>query len=82
MKQRAALLRTYMFSEKVALLDEPFSALDMLTNDNAQGEYYLTDVPKLFIADGKKVEAYTIGDTCEIYGVNTVEDLEFCEKNL
>ena len=31
MKQRAALLRTYMFSEKVALLDEPFSALDMLT---------------------------------------------------
>ena len=28
MKQRAALLRTYLFSEKVALLDEPFSALD------------------------------------------------------
>lgn len=31
MKQRAALLRTYLFSERVALLDEPFSALDMLT---------------------------------------------------
>ena len=31
MRQRAALLRTYLFSEKVALLDEPFSALDMLT---------------------------------------------------
>ena len=28
MKQRAALLRTYMFSHDVALLDEPFSALD------------------------------------------------------
>ena len=27
MRQRAALLRTYMFSQKVALLDEPFSAL-------------------------------------------------------
>lgn len=31
MRQRAALLRTYMFSQKVALLDEPFSALDAIT---------------------------------------------------
>ena len=31
MRQRAALLRTYMFSQEVALLDEPFSALDALT---------------------------------------------------
>ena len=31
MRQRAALLRTYMFSKEVALLDEPFSALDSLT---------------------------------------------------
>ena len=28
MRQRAALLRTYLFSQNVALLDEPFSALD------------------------------------------------------
>lgn len=40
MKQRAALLRTYLFSEKVALLDEPFSALDMLTK-SAVHEWYL-----------------------------------------
>lgn len=31
MRQRAALLRTYLFSRQVALLDEPFSALDALT---------------------------------------------------
>ena len=31
MRQRAALLRTYLGSEGVALLDEPFSALDALT---------------------------------------------------
>ena len=31
MRQRAALLRTYLFSQDVALLDEPFSALDSLT---------------------------------------------------
>lgn len=67
----------YVFDSKAL-----FENLSKLKNDNAQGEYYLTDVPKLLIADGKKVEAYTIGDTCEIYGVNTMEDLEFCEKNL
>ena len=40
MKQRAALLRTYLFSGEVALLDEPFSALDMLTK-GAIHEWYL-----------------------------------------
>lgn len=31
MRQRAAFLRTYLFSDEVALLDEPFSALDAIT---------------------------------------------------
>lgn len=31
MRQRAALLRTYLFSGKTLLLDEPFSALDAIT---------------------------------------------------
>lgn len=31
MRQRAALLRTWLFSQELALLDEPFSALDPLT---------------------------------------------------
>ena len=46
MKQRAALLRTYMFSEKVALLDEPFSALDMLTKGTVH-EWYLDVMEKI-----------------------------------
>uniref|UniRef100_UPI004056AD2E ABC transporter ATP-binding protein n=1 Tax=Agathobacter sp. TaxID=2021311 RepID=UPI004056AD2E len=46
MKQRAALLRTYLFSEKVALLDEPFSALDMLTK-GAVHEWYLNVMEKI-----------------------------------
>ena len=46
MKQRAALLRTYLFSEKVALLDEPFSALDMLTK-RAVHEWYLDIMEKI-----------------------------------
>lgn len=39
MRQRAALLRTYLFSGSVALLDEPFSALDMLTKQSVHGWY-------------------------------------------
>lgn len=39
MKQRAALLRTYLFSERIALLDEPFSALDMLTKQSMHAWY-------------------------------------------
>lgn len=40
MRQRAALLRTYLFSQDVALLDEPFSALDTLTK-TAVHQWYL-----------------------------------------
>ncbi len=40
MRQRAALLRTYMSSKGVALLDEPFSALDTLTK-SAMHQWYI-----------------------------------------
>lgn len=40
MRQRAALLRTYLSSNGIALLDEPFSALDTLTK-SAMHEWYL-----------------------------------------
>ena len=40
MRQRAALLRTYLFSGDVALLDEPFSALDTITK-SAIHRWYL-----------------------------------------
>lgn len=44
MRQRAAFLRTYLFSESVAILDEPFSALDMLTK--AQLHNWYMDIMK------------------------------------
>ena len=40
MRQRAALLRTWLCRNRVALLDEPFSALDTLTRTALQ-EWYL-----------------------------------------
>lgn len=53
MRQRAALLRTYLSSKGVALLDEPFSALDMITKSNIH-RWYLEvmsqiDLSTLFI---------------------------------
>ncbi len=46
MCQRAALLRTYLFSDNVALLDEPFSALDTITKGNLQ-TWYLEIMEKI-----------------------------------
>ena len=46
MRQRAALLRTYMFSKDVALLDEPFSALDTITKSSMH-KWYLDVMDKI-----------------------------------
>lgn len=46
MRQRAALLRTYLFSQDIALLDEPFSALDTLTK-SAIHRWYLDVMEKI-----------------------------------
>ena len=67
----------YVFKSKLL-----FEGLKKLKNNNAQGEYYLTDMPKIFILEGKKVETHAITNEVEIYGVNTVEDLKFCEEQL
>ena len=62
--------------------DVLFSNLDKIQNNNAQGEYYLTDIPKILIGEGKKIASYTTTDSSEILGVNTPEDLDLCEKIL
>lgn len=49
MRQRAALLRTYLFSRDVALLDEPFSALDTLTK-SAIHQWYLEVMDKISLS--------------------------------
>lgn len=49
MRQRAALLRTYLASDGIALLDEPFSALDTLTK-SAMHKWYLDIMSKIDLA--------------------------------
>ena len=49
MRQRAALLRTYLFSDRLALLDEPFSALDTLTK-RAMHLWYLDVMEQIHLS--------------------------------
>ena len=50
-------------------------ALARLTPDNAQGEYYLTDVPRLLLADGAPVDAFRTLDEGAALGVNNPLEL-------
>lgn len=59
-----------------------FPALSLLGRDNAQGEYYLTDVPELMKKQGLKIEILRLNLGCEIIGVNTPEQLLEVERLL
>lgn len=67
----------YVFDSK-----KLFSCLGELKNSNAQGEYYLTDVPTIMMSKGYKIGTYTTHDDTEILGVNTPEELALCESLL
>jgi bifunctional UDP-N-acetylglucosamine pyrophosphorylase/glucosamine-1-phosphate N-acetyltransferase len=54
--------------------------LGRLGNDNAQSEYYLTDVVKLALEDGVRVEAVRVGDAWETLGVNSRAQLAQVER--
>lgn len=55
-------------------------SLEKLTNDNAQGEYYLTDTISIIKSAGMKVDAVPVDNNDEILGVNTHLQLEAAEK--
>lgn len=57
-------------------------SLDKIRNNNAQNEYYLTDVPEILRQDGKRVAVYTAKLNEQIIGVNTPEQLATTEKYL
>lgn len=57
-------------------------ALDRLTTDNAQGEYYLTDVPRIMQQQGKNVGLLCHSSAEEVLGVNTRIELADLERKL
>ena len=56
--------------------------LARLTSDNAQGEYYLTDVVSLAVGDGVPVVAVSVSDPMEVQGVNDRAQLAAAERAL
>lgn len=58
-----------------------FDAIKTLKTDNAQGEYYLTDVFKYFKDKGIKIGAIPVENNIEICGINTIDQLKELEKN-
>ena len=57
------------------------AALDRLTTDNAQGEYYLTDVPQIMLSNGEPVGTLVHEDADEVLAVNNrVELAEVSQK--
>lgn len=53
-----------------------FEVVAEVKNDNAQGEYYLTDIIELSRKKGKKNGTFTVTDPVEVMGINTLNDLE------
>ncbi len=58
------------------------SSLDSIRNNNAQKEYYITDVPKILLDAGKKILALPVLKEVECLGVNTQADLAKVEEAL
>jgi bifunctional UDP-N-acetylglucosamine pyrophosphorylase / glucosamine-1-phosphate N-acetyltransferase len=56
------------------------SWLARLDNQNAQGEYYLTDVVKFAVADGVPVVAHKITDALQVAGINNPVQLAELER--
>jgi bifunctional UDP-N-acetylglucosamine pyrophosphorylase / glucosamine-1-phosphate N-acetyltransferase len=57
------------------------SSLAKLSNDNAQGEYYLTDMVAMAVEDGLVINTVCCVDNAEVAGVNTRQQLAELERH-
>ncbi len=70
-------MSTYVFDSADLLW-----ALDQLTADNAQCEYYLTDCPGVLKKAGKAVVAANVLQPCEALSINTPDELAVVEGEM
>lgn len=71
---REVNMSTYLFdAEKLRW------ALQRLTSDNSQREYYITDAPGILKQAGEQVQALAVLRPCEALSVNTPADLAIVE---
>ena len=59
-----------------------FANIDRLTTNNPHGEYYLTDMASLLVAEGQTVMAIRAEDPDEVLGANTIAELVSLDANL
>ncbi len=52
-----------------------FAKLDALDTNNAHGEFYLTDVAAMLVAEGKRVVAIQAESVDEVLGANTIAEM-------
>lgn len=52
-----------------------FDKLDALDTNNAHGEFYLTDVAAMLVAEGKRVVAVKADSVDEVLGANTIAEM-------
>lgn len=57
-------------------------ALSQLKNNNSQGEFYLTDCPKLLKDAGQRVDAVAVLKACEALSINTIDELGVVEAKM
>lgn len=70
-------MSTYLFKQNRLIW-----ALERLGNNNAQGEYYLTDCPALLKQYGERVDALAALEACEALSINTIDELEKVEDKM
>jgi bifunctional UDP-N-acetylglucosamine pyrophosphorylase/glucosamine-1-phosphate N-acetyltransferase len=70
-------VNTGIYCVDAALLHD---VIPEISNANAQGEYYLTDMVMLAVARGWKVQAVAGSDPTEFMGVNTKKELAVAER--
>ena len=58
------------------------ASLGDIRSNNAQKEYYITDVPKILLDKGRKILALPVLQEIECLGVNTQADLAEVERAL
>ena len=68
-------MSTYVFDCQSML-----AALDDLTDDNQQQEYYITDIPGILLGRSRDVRALPVLKPIEALSVNTVEQLKLVEE--
>ena len=57
-----------------------FAKLDLLSTNNAHGEFYLTDVAAMLVNDGERVVAVAAESVDEVLGANTIAEMMYLDQ--